>query len=145
MMNQLNGLQITRCLNGVAAGTTDQNGSAVDMQGYEGVIFIALLGALTASQVTELKAQQSADSGGSPDDFSDIAGSKVGPLADGDGNKMLVLEIVNPQKRYVRPVLLRETANAAAQANDVARATSQVSRPQKSGKATMLASSRMVA
>lgn len=104
------GIKITRALNAVAAGTTDQNGSIIDMQGFEGVLFIAAFGALTATQVTQIKAQQGADSGLS--DAADLAGTLVGPLADADGNKCLVLDIFRPRERYVRCVVDRGTANA---------------------------------
>jgi hypothetical protein len=106
--------RISRVMNGVAAGTTVQTSSAVDMAadgGYDGVLFIAMVGALTANQVTALKAQQSSDDG-SADAYSDIEGSKAGPLADGDSNDCLAIDIYRPTKRYLKAVLLRATANA---------------------------------
>jgi hypothetical protein len=107
-------ISIVRALNAVAAGTTVQNGTGFDMQsdgGYDGVLFILAVGALTATQVTALKAQQS-DDNGSADDYTDLTGTLTGPLADGDGNKLVVLDIFRPGKRYVRPVVNRATANA---------------------------------
>jgi hypothetical protein len=102
--------KVVRVMNGVAAGTTDQNGTGVDMTGFEGVAFVAALGAITASAVTSLKAQQS-DDDGSADDYTDLEGTDV-PIDDDEDNKLLILDIYRPRKRYVRPVLLRETANA---------------------------------
>lgn len=99
-----------RVLNAVAAGTTDQNCTIVDMKGYEGVRFVALFGALTATQVTQLKLQQGTQAGGG--DMADLAGTNVGPLADGDGNKMLSVEVIRPRERYIRCVVDRGTANA---------------------------------
>ncbi|HWL09556.1 MAG TPA: hypothetical protein VNQ76_14195 [Planctomicrobium sp.] len=104
-------IDITRVLNGVAAGTTPQNGTGLSMEGYQGVMFVAAFGALTATQVTSLKAQQSSDNG-SADDYTDIQGSSTQALADADGNKLLVLDILQPSKLYVRPVVGRGTANA---------------------------------
>jgi hypothetical protein len=101
-----------RVMNAVAAGTTNQNGTAVDMLAggqFRGVRFTALFGALTATQVTSLKVQGSADN----ITFSDLAGTNTAALADGDGNKMLISEVYRPTYRYVRPVVLRATANAA--------------------------------
>ncbi|MGH8428864.1 MAG: hypothetical protein ACREUF_00530 [Solimonas sp.] len=109
-MNLNREIKITRALNGVVAGTTDQNGSTIDMQGFEGVLFIAAFGALTATQVTQIKAQQGAASDLS--DAADLAGTLVGPLADADSNKVLVLDIYRPAERYVRCVVDRGTANA---------------------------------
>jgi hypothetical protein len=103
--------KILRVMNAVAAGTTDQNSTGVNMAGWESVEFVAAFGALTATQVTSLKLQQSSDDG-SADAYSDLAGTSSGALADGDGNKLIRLEIVNPEKRYVRAVVDRGTANA---------------------------------
>jgi len=108
---QLNkGIKITRALNAVAAGTTDQNGSILDMQGFDGVMFIALFGTLTATQVTSLKAQQDTDVAGGT--MADLLGTNTGPLADADSNKCLVLDVYKPRERYVRCVVDRGTANA---------------------------------
>ena len=101
--------RITRVLDAKAAGTTNQNGTAVDMQTYEGVLFVAAFGALTATQVTALKAQQCPTSDGT---FSDLEDTKVGPLEDDDDNQLLVLDVKNPLERYVRCVIDRETADA---------------------------------
>jgi len=111
MSSELNSrIKITRVLNSVVAGITDQNSSAVDMAGFDGVLFIALFGALTATQVTQIKAQQDVSSGMGA--AADLLGSNVGPLADTDGNKCLVLDIKKPLERYVRCVVDRGTANA---------------------------------
>ena len=110
MVNMIKGVKVSRSLNAVAAGITVQNGAVIDMQGFDGVQFILLVGALTATQVTGLKAQQGNASNLS--DAADLAGSAVGPLADGDGNKALVLDVYRPLERYIRPVVTRATANA---------------------------------
>lgn len=109
-MNFLTNFKVTRVLNAVAAGTSSQNGSVIDMQGYEGVAFVAAFGTLTATQVTSLKAQEGDASNLS--DAADLEGTSTGPLADGDSNKLLVLEVFKPLKRYIRPVVVRGTANA---------------------------------
>lgn len=107
-------IRITRSIDGTVAGTTDISGAGIDMEldgGYDGVMFIAALGVLTATQVSSLKAQVSSDDGGS-DAYADLAGTDSGDLADDDDDKMIVLDIFNPPERWVRPVLLRGTANA---------------------------------
>ncbi len=101
--------KIARVMNAKAAGATAQNGTTVDMQNWEGVMFVALFGALTATQVTSIKAQQS---GAKSSGFSDLEGTEAGPLDDEDSNKALVLDIKNPRERYVRCVASRATANA---------------------------------
>ena len=107
--NLLQNVKVTRVLNGVAAGTTNQNGTAVDMANYEGVIFIAAFGALTSTAVTGLKVQQGLLSDGS--DGADLTGTAQA-IADDADNKLLAIDVYQPRERYVRPVVTRGTANA---------------------------------
>ena len=109
MESLLHNTRVQRVMNAVAAGTTSETSDVVDMQNYEGVLFVAEFGTLTADQTTALNAQQSpsSDSG-----FGDLAGTTTDPLDDDDDNKLLVLDIKNPQQRYVRCVVTRGTADA---------------------------------
>lgn len=109
MPNILTTEKKTRVVNSTAAGITAVNSSSVDMQDYESVEFTCALGALTATQVTNLQAQ------GSPDNatWTNITGALTPNAADADSNKLLVLEVYRPQQRYVRCVVNRGTANAA--------------------------------
>jgi len=104
------GLKVTRVSNAVAAGSTDANGTGVDMAGFDGVLFIAALGAIVATGVQGLKAQASTDDG-STDTYGDLAGTLVA-AADTDDNKLLMLDVIAPTKQWVRPVVERATANA---------------------------------
>ncbi len=110
-MNLSKDVKVTRVMDAIAAGTTDQNGSSVDMQNFESVMFIAALGTLSATQVTQMKAQQSSDDGSS-DAFADLLGSQTAAMADDDDDQCIILDIVKPRERYVRPVLERGTGNA---------------------------------
>lgn len=110
MRNLLSEIEVQSVMNAVAAGTSDQNSSVVDMQNFDGVLFIAKFGTLTATQVTQIKAQQGQQSDLS--DAADLVGTLVGPMADADSNKMLLLDIYRPRERYVRCVVDRGTANA---------------------------------
>jgi hypothetical protein len=105
------GIRVLRPINATAAGTTDINGTGVDMTldgGYDGVLFIALYGTLTATQVTKLKAEHSADDS----TYGAITGAACTALGDSDGNGVQMLDVYKPQKQYVRPVIDRGTANA---------------------------------
>ena len=106
-MNISRGIKFTRVLDAVAAGTSDQNSSSVDMKSFDAVTFAVGFGAITASAVTSIKLQ------GSDDDsaWSDLAGTAVS-VADSDDNKMVLAEINQPQQRYVRCVVDRGTQNA---------------------------------
>jgi len=110
-MQLITDVKVVRVMNDVAAGTSNQNSTHIDTQDQEGVTFIAMLGALTATQVTGMKIQ-----GGALADDSDMADLSpalaVGPMADGDSNKMLMIDVRKIQHRYVRAVVTRGTANA---------------------------------
>lgn len=106
-------VSVDRVMNAVAAGTTDQTSAAVDMkadESFDEVTFMAAFGALTATQVTKIKVQQS-DDDGATDTYDDIAGTESAALADTDGNKMLLVT-VRPLKRFVKCIVDRGTANA---------------------------------
>ena len=111
MLNFLKNNEVIRISNAVVAGTSDIDCTAVDCHDCEEVTCIALFGAITGSAVTSIKAAQSSDSGGSPDGWSDLAGSSV-VVADDQDNKAAVLTVVRPTKRYVRFTVARGTQNA---------------------------------
>lgn len=103
--------RVQRSIDGTAAGTSDVNGASFDMaanNGYDSVMFVAAVGVLTATQVTQMHAESS------PDDstFTDIVGSQTDAMADDDDDQLIVLEVIRPDERYIRPVLERGTANA---------------------------------
>lgn len=103
--------RLVHVLNPVAAGTSNQTSSSVDMSqgaGFRGVRFIADFGTLTAGQVTSMKVQGSSDNSS----FSDLAGSGSGNMADADSNKMIVLDVYRPTYRYLQVVITRGTSNA---------------------------------
>lgn len=102
--------QIQRVVNATSAGTTAINSSAVNMTDFAGVVFVVLLGTLTSTTVPSVKVQQS-DDDGSTDAYSDLESSSAA-ATDADGNKMLVVEVRSPLKKYVRAVITRATANA---------------------------------
>ncbi len=96
---------------GAAADQTEVDASVVDMLGYEAVRALCLLGALTATQVTSLKAQGSNTNNGT--DWLDLASSNVGPAADADEGKLLILDLYRPAYRYIQFVVVRGTEDAA--------------------------------
>lgn len=96
-----------------AAGTTDINGTTIDMQGFERVLFILTMGAIVSGAVTSIKAQQGAASDMS--DAADLAGTKV-TIADDDDEEVFYVEVDKPRERYVRLVVDRATQNATVAA-----------------------------
>lgn len=110
-MNLSKSISLARLSNAVAAGTTAITPTAgLDMEGYEGVLFIVPMGAITTGAVTDVKVQQSSDDGAT-DAYSDLAGSAFN-VADSDDNQLVYIDVFRPQKRYVKPVVDRATQNA---------------------------------
>ncbi len=99
-----------RIKNAVVAGTTDQDGTTIDMSGYDAVRCIALLGTLTTTHVTKLVAKGGALANGS--DAAAIPSAETANAGDADSNKMLILDVIQPRQRYITFTLDRGTANA---------------------------------
>lgn len=93
----------------VAAGTSDVNSDIVDTQGYEGVRFIAMFGAITSGAVTSLKVQQNTANSGTG--MADLEGTNIA-VADDDDNQIAITDIIHPTERYLRVAFDRGTQNA---------------------------------
>lgn len=103
--------KLIRCKNAVAAGATDITDAAgVDASGFEEVVFLIVFGTITGSAVTSVKLQQSEDDGSS-DGYSDIEGSSV-VVADTNSNKVVIVSVRRPKKKWVKPYVDRGTQNA---------------------------------
>jgi hypothetical protein len=90
---------------GNGQATTDS--ASVDMQGFEGVVFIGIAGTVTGAGTVSLKASQSSDNGV----FYDLSGvAAMGPA--GGSDKFILLDVYRPSKRYVRTTLTRAVANS---------------------------------
>lgn len=89
--------------------TGDVESDIVDMAGFDGVLFVVLWGAITDG-TPKVKAQQ--DSGAAMAAAADLAGSSVAVTTD-DDNKMALLDIYQPQERYVRAVVTRGGSTGA--------------------------------
>jgi len=94
--------------NGVA-GTTDIEGSTIDMQGYESVLVIVTMGVITGSAVTSIKMQQ--DSASGMGTAADLEGTGQ-TIADTDDGKIFYIDLHRPMERYVRLYVDRATQNA---------------------------------
>ena len=104
-------VKTVRVANATAAGVTAINCTHVDMTGFDAVQFECLLGTLTATQVTSLKAQMGAAVNDS--DMADIVGAATAAAADADSNKVLIVDVMRVNnKQFVRAVVNRATANA---------------------------------
>lgn len=105
--------KITRVMNAVTAGQTSQDSSVLDMAGFDGVIFIALLNTVVDTCVLTLTAKENtANSTSSPTPTSVTDGATAALTASGNSNNVLAVDVVRPSKRYVFANLTRTTANA---------------------------------
>lgn len=102
-------VKMTRVMNSVAAGVTNQTSTTIDMQGFEGVQFLTSLGAITAGAITGVKIQQGNMADGS--DAQDLAGTNIS-VPDTSSNKSVISDLFKPTKRYVRVVVTRATQNS---------------------------------
>lgn len=95
-----------------ATGTADRTGAVVDMQGWDGVLMIGQLAAIEASGTNSFKAQQGAAANMS--DAADLAGSKI-TIADDDDGEVVIIDLWQPQERYVRCYVDKDTTHACAE------------------------------
>lgn len=94
------------------AGTSTLTTDIVDMQGYDGCVFVAILGDVTSGSVLSFKAQQ--NTANSTSGMADLAGSTIGATAGASDydSKMLVIDVHQPKERYLQAVLARGSQNA---------------------------------
>lgn len=100
-------VRAARVANNAAAGQTDVTTSAVDTREFDTVAFYALLGTVTAGGSGTLKVEQSDESGSG---FTALDGASVA-YTDADGDDVLIVEVSQPRKRYVRAVIERADQN----------------------------------
>jgi hypothetical protein len=108
--NLLSNVEVIRVANAASAAQTEVDGTAVDMAGKIGVTFVASFGTVTTASVITLKVEGSDD--GSTG-WTALSGSAT-HTADGTdaNNKILAVDCVRPEYRYVRAVVTRTAANA---------------------------------
>ena len=95
-----------------AAGTTDTlTGDILDLQNCDSVTGIAILGDVTATAVVTLKAYTGDDSALSDGAYETVTATVTADATSAD-DKLLVLDVIRPGKRYCRFDLVRATANA---------------------------------
>jgi hypothetical protein len=110
-MNLITSAKITRVLNATNSAYGDTLLSdAIDMKGFESATFVVALGACAGSATGTAKAQQSSDNN-TADTFADLLGTGIAYDSNSD-NKLLVIEVANPQERYVRCAIARSAANS---------------------------------
>lgn len=111
-MNLSKSIKVTVVEAAAAAGQTELVSDVLDMQGFDGVMFIALLGDVTATSVLTLTAKgNSANSVSSPTPVTQAAATFTAAASDAD-SKVLMVDVYNPALRYMFASLTRTTADA---------------------------------
>lgn len=110
-MSLTKNVKITRVSNAAAAAQTAIESSILDMHGFDGVLFVALLGDVSDTCVLGLAAEQNDENSGSG--MATLAGAvSFTAGATSADNKMLVLDVYKPRQQFVRAKLTRTTADA---------------------------------
>ena len=95
-----------------ASLTGATNGTGVDMNGWDGVLFLVAVGAVTATGTLDAKVQS--DSVSNFATPADISGAALTQIVDGDDGKMMAIDVWRPGERYARIVLTQATAAVVA-------------------------------
>ena len=112
-MNLSKHIKVTVVAAAAAAAQTEVLSSVLDMQGFGGVMFIALLGDVSDTSVLTLTAKgNSASSTSSPTPVTQKATSAFTAGAATADSKVLIVDVYDPQLRYIFASLTRTTANA---------------------------------
>lgn len=111
-MNLSKGVKVTRVANAAAAAQTAVDSSILDMSGFDGVMFIALLGTVTDGSVLTLTPKQNTTN--STSGAAAISGAATSPVtAAANSNAALLADIQRPQQQFVYVTLTRTAQNAA--------------------------------
>lgn len=104
--------KIDKVLVATAAGTDDTlNGDILDLQDCDSVTGMAILGDVAATAVVTLKAYTGDEAALGDGAYETVTATVTADATSAD-NKLLVLDVVKPGKRYCRFDLVRATANA---------------------------------
>lgn len=109
---------IEAALNNTAAGFGDTlNGDIIDLLSggsFDSVCFIAKMGDVAATAVATLKAYAGNEAALGDGAYKTATATVTADATSAD-NKLLVLDVVKPGKRYIRPDFVRATANIAVE------------------------------
>ena len=112
-MNLSKNIKVTVVEAAAAAGTTELVSDVLDMSGYDGVMFLALLGDVTSDSVLTLTVKgNSANSVSSPAPVTQKATDAFTASATTGDSKVLMVDVYDPVLRYVFASLTRTAANA---------------------------------
>lgn len=110
-MNLSKDVKISVVLNHVVAGTTQQTSKVIDMQGFAGIVFVAVLGTVTTGSQVSLQVQE--DIINPMNNAKNLLGGLASFTAGAtDSNKALLVDIYRPKERYVQAIITPTVQNA---------------------------------
>ena len=110
MMSFLKECKIVPVENSVAAGKATTVGEIVDTAGFQCACFIYKLGTVTDGAAITLKIYQGSDA--TVSDVAELAGASAAiATASGDSEQRLVVDVIKPRERYLRPTIVTATQN----------------------------------
>jgi myo-inositol-hexaphosphate 3-phosphohydrolase len=110
MLSFLKECKILPVENSVAAGKATTVGEVIDTAGFQAACFIYKLGAVTDAAVVTLKIYQ--DSDPAMGTVKELSGASAAiAAASSDSDQMLVVDVINPSKRYLRPTIVTADQN----------------------------------
>jgi hypothetical protein len=114
-MNLLKDVSIRAVGAPISAGATiDGNSDIIDMQGYDGVLFVGTVTDSVATGVATLKVEQNtANSDSGMAALSGASAAATCVVNDDLNDKALVVDVYRPRERYVQAVRTSLTANIA--------------------------------
>lgn len=114
-MNLLKNIKIQEVLAPVAAASdTDSNSDILDMQGYDGVMFIVPITDSAATGVATLTIEQNtANSDSGMAALSGATATATCTVNDDLNDTLLIVDVYRPRERYVQGVIASGTANIA--------------------------------
>lgn len=112
-MSLLKNVKVTVVAGAAAAAQTAVDSAVLDMTGYDGVMFVALLGDVTTGCVLTLTAKgNTANSTSSPTPVTQKATEAFTADSTSADDKALIVDVYDPALRYAFASLTRTTANA---------------------------------
>lgn len=110
MLSFLKECKVLPVENSVAAGKATTVGEIIDTAGYGGACFIYKLGTVVDGAAITLKIYQGSDA--TVSDVAELAGASAAiATASGDSEQRLVVDVIKPRERYLRPTIVTATEN----------------------------------
>lgn len=110
MMSFLKECKILPVENSVSAGQATTVGEIIDTAGYGGACFIYKLGAVTDGAAVTLKVYQGSDA--TVSDVAELSGASAAiATTSSDSDQYLIVDVIKPRERYLRPTIVTATQN----------------------------------